>query len=361
MNIRQRPTIHVSEESLAVKFEQCRNVVSVHRGVRIHGNHPGRKRREVDLIVTMRSTILLVECKHYKGRVYNEKGSSVYYQENRDDVSFDANTVVEIASDLKAMYTDSTGAQCPTILPLTWITHPEGYVDSNGYPGDAWIFGPELLDNLESLLRELDTIPSTCRTEEFDDFLSGLNQWDVVEANGVISFGDVEDSDFASLRTEFEIVQRRNIRGRLLTMIFGPKYQLFGIQYNGYDWIELDLDETIVVKQPGQNDAIIKGEFSAWFGCRYQRREELVGGEKSNLSELIERSEASQRREVLTNIVGNSTHGIVCHTSDYLSLIQLAPSVVGSTREILEVGSVVNVEIGDVIHPKKIELRVVEN
>ena len=361
MKIPRKPTIHASEEELAVKFEQCRNVLSVHRGVRIHGNHPGRKRREVDLIVSLNSTVLLVECKHYKGRVYNEEGSSVYHQQIRDDVSFDAKTIVDIASDLKAMYTDSTGAQCPTILPLTWITHPEGYIDSKEDPSDAWIFGPELFDNLESLLRELDTIPSPCRTEDFDHFVSGLNQWDVVEANGEVSFGDVKDSNFASLRKEFEIVQRRNMRGRFLTMIFGPKYRLFGIRYNDYDWIELDLDETIVIKRPGRNDGIINGDFTTWFGCRYQRREELVGGEKSNLSELIERSDAYHRRDVLTNVVGNSTHGIVCHTSNYHSLIQLAPQVIGSTREILEVGSVVNVEIGDVIHPKKIELRVVEN
>ena len=360
MIIPRKPTLHPSEESLAVKFEQCRNVVSVHRGVRIHGNHPGRQRREVDLIVSLNSTVLLVECKHYKGRVYNEEGSSVYYQENRDDVSFDANTIVDIAGDLKAMYTDSTGAQCPTILPLTWITHPEGYIDSKEDSSEAWIFGPELLENLESLLAELDTIPSPCRTEDFDDFVSGLNQWDIVESKGKVSFGDVMDSDFASLRKEFDIVQRRNMRGRLFSKIFGPKFKLFGVRYLEYEFVELELDESIVVKQPGQNNVCVDGEFTVWFGCRFQYREELVGSQKSNLSDLIERSDASRRREVLTKIVGNSTHGLVCHTSDYHSLIQLAPQVIGSTREILDVGSVVNVEIGDVIHPKKIELRVVE-
>ena len=114
------------------------------------------------------------------------------------------------------------------------------------------------------------------------------------------------------------------------------------------------------MKRPGQNNACFSGEFTAWFGCQFQRREEIVG-KKSQLSKLIERSDASRRREVLTNVIGNSTYGIVCYTSDYNSLIQLAPDVVGSTKEILEVGSVVNVEIGNVFHPKKIELRVIEN
>ena len=31
-----------------------------------------------------------------QGSRYNEEGLSVYYQENRDDVSFDANTIVDI-------------------------------------------------------------------------------------------------------------------------------------------------------------------------------------------------------------------------------------------------------------------------
>ena len=343
-----------------MKFENCRNVISVHRGIRIHCNYPGRRRREVDLIVTLKSTVLLIECKNYKGRIYNEDGSSVYHQENRDGVTFDAATIDAIASDLRAMYTDSTGLSCPTILPLNWIIHQDAYIDSNEDPSDAWLFGPELLENLDSLLSELDTIPSPCDTEYFDDFVSGLNEWDIVESNGGVFFGDIEDSNFALLRREFDIVQRRNTRGWFWTKIFGPKFKLAGVRYGEYDWVELNVDETINIKRPGQNDACIGGEFTTWFGCKFQLREEIVG-KKSQLSKLIERSDASLRREVLTNVIGNSTYGIVCYTSDYRSLIQLAPDVVGSTREILEVGSVVNVEIGNVFHPKKIELRVIEN
>ena len=362
-----RPAIHAHEERVAKQIESMPGVLNVYRNVRVHRNFNGRQRREIDLAIVMSNVVLVAELKHLYGTVTFEEESGHYVQDAKESVRFDPKEIDKIASDLRHMYVDATGEACPTIIGINFMTHPKSSIVGESNTEDSLIF-PYMNQNLLcSVLREFNSgLGSSTTTEDIDVFLGTLPTWDIVKTSACVKFGDVEDGLISSLRSEYDVIKTVDVRRRWLRWLFKtPKYKLFGLKRHAYEWTSISNEQRLKLLQPGRMQSIYAGvPWTLWFGSDRQFRQQFVGPMRSSLASLIGRSDAALRYEVLTNAVGNTTHGVVSYINHSLALVQIAPDVIGGVYghqvDGLVVGDIIEVGIESVESPKEIQLQIVK-
>jgi len=177
---------------------------------------------------------------------------------------------------------------------------------------------------------------------------------------------DVEDGLILSLRSEYDVIKTVDVRRWWLRWLFKtPKYKLFGLMRHVYEWAEISNEQWLKLLQPGRMQSLYAGTaWTLWFGSDRQFRQQFVGTALSGLASLINRSDAASRYGVLTNAVGNTTHGVVSYINHSLALVQIAPDVVGGVYghqvEGLVVGDIIEVGIESVESPKEIQLQIVK-
>lgn len=362
-----RPIIHSHEEGFVKQIESMQGVINVHRNIRVHRNFNGRQRREIDVIVVMENIIVIAELKHFYGTVRFDEESGHYVQEAKQSVTFDPQEIERIAADLRHMYVDCTGDVCPTIIGINLMTHPESLVIDEPGTQNSVLFpylGKELF---QRVLHEYDTqFDSPTTTEKMDSFLRSLPTWDIVQSDSDVVFGDVEDGLISNLREEYDLIKSVDVRRRWLRWFFKkPKYKLYGLKRHEYQWTEIDIEQQLKLIQPSRKQSTYDCMcWTLWFGSDRQYREQFVGPMRSGLASLINRSNAASRFEVLTNVLGNTTYGVVSYINYSFALVQIAPNVVGAAvgNEVdnLAVGDIIEVGIESVEDSKDIQLQVME-
>ena len=227
-----------AERRVAKRVRKHPAVLHVHHAVRLTKIEGGKGRREVDLIVVMKDRILLIEVKHFNGKItMNDRGVLHQNGINRgwsfsklDDASKRLRDTMQLAG----IHVEKM--EIHSILVISGKASVEDSVSTGGRLMDAHI--AKNTDDLMKILKRPagpEAVFGKKQLKAIRTFFDHCGTWDsLVANNGAQREGDVRSSVFVDgWRERFQKLVFKNERGWWASLLFGPLFRAHATDWNG--------------------------------------------------------------------------------------------------------------------------------
>jgi len=241
-----------AERRVADIVNSHETIINVWLGKRVPNPDTFHSRGEVDVIALAKNgDVLSLEVKNWIGQVVEENGDVVQSRLSKKGKSKPVISKIVAKSECLKRYLNSkTNSKWLNIHPLLVLANEFAQPSRDALELEQVTTVDRLLETVDSKLTQ-DTHLSQSQINRMIEQINSFNTYDtVLLADQAFKQGDIINSPWN--RQEFEQVEIRNVRGRILTLILGKKYEAIGIDYDGNSHkLDTDVDvESVTFSEP---------------------------------------------------------------------------------------------------------------
>ena len=244
-----------SERRVADIVNSHESITHVWLGKRVPNPNTLHSRGEVDVVCLAKNgDVFCCEVKNFAGEIVEENGDVV---QTKLAIRGEAKPIIpkllQKSECIKRYLNSKTNSKWLNIHPLVVLANEFAQPSKDVLELQQVTTIHGLLETVDSKLTQ-DTHLSQSQINRMIDQISSFNSYDtVLLVDQDFKQGDIINSPWN--RQEFEQVKIRNVRGRILTLILGKKYEAIGIDYDGNSHkLDTDVDvESITFREPWRN------------------------------------------------------------------------------------------------------------
>ena len=241
-----------AERRVADIVNSHESITHVWLGKRVPNPDTLHSRGEVDVIALAKNgDVFCCEVKNFAGEIVEENGDVVQTKlAIRGKSKPILPKLLQKSECIKRYLNSKTNSKWLNVHPLLVLANEFAQPSKGVLELQQVTTIHGLLETVDSKLTQ-DTHLSQSQINRMIDQISSFNSYDtVLLVDQAFKQGDIINSPWN--RQEFEQVKIRNVRGRILTLILGKKYEAIGIDYDGNSHpLETDIDvESIIFSEP---------------------------------------------------------------------------------------------------------------
>lgn len=244
-----------SERRVADIVNSHESITHVWLGKRIPNPNTLHSRGELDVIVLAKNgDVFCLEVKNFAGEIVEENGDVV---QTKLAIRGKAKPIIpkllHKSECIKRYLNSKANSKWLNIHPLLVLANEFAQPSRDALELEQVTTVDRLLETVDSKLTQ-DTHLSQLQINRMIDQINSFNTYDtVLLVDQGFKQGDIINSPWN--RQEFEQVEIRNVRGRILTLILGKKYEAIGIDYDGNSHkLDTNVDvESITFSEPWRN------------------------------------------------------------------------------------------------------------
>jgi hypothetical protein len=286
-----------AELKVAKRLRKAPGVLKVHHAVRLTKIEGGKSRREVDLIAVMQDRLVLIEVKNFNGTISMDDNGVLHQNGQSRRWTFakldDASKRLKDTMHLTGIRLED--AEIHSVLLFQGRGEVDDSVSTGGRLLDAHVAKTtdELLAVLNRPLSDGAKMNSA-QMSAVKEFFARCGTWDELEANnGATLEGDFRTSPLIeNWRKAHRRMVFSNQRGRLTTVLFGPKFVAETTGWDGQrSTVDVDFDQVIEMVGAGAKNTAFSIDHLASLTFGYSS---FPDWENTVLMEVKEVAEPSQ-------------------------------------------------------------------